>query len=49
MVYISKRSIVMEYAENGDLFQKIMRHKKKGVYIDEKEVWNIAIQIIKGK
>jgi len=28
----------MEYADGGDLFQKINEHKKKGVYIHEKEV-----------
>jgi len=38
----------MEYADNGDLFQKISKHKKQGVYIDEKEIWNIAVQMIKG-
>lgn len=36
-------SIIMEYADGGDLFQKINEHKKKGVYIHEKEVWNVAI------
>lgn len=38
----------MEYADDGDLFQKICYHKKKGVYVEEKEIWNILIQMIKG-
>lgn len=38
----------MEYANDGDLFQKIVNHKKKGLYIDEKEVWKTAIQMIQG-
>ena len=38
----------MEYADNGDLFQKIVQHKKKGVYVEEKEVWSVAIQMLKG-
>lgn len=38
----------MEYADNGDLFQQIVKHKKKGVYIDEKQVWSVAIQMLKG-
>lgn len=42
-------SIIMEYADNGDLFQLITSHKKKRVYIDEKEVWSVAIQMLKGK
>jgi len=42
-------SIIMEYADGGDLFQKINEQKKKGVYIHEKEVWNVAIQILKGR
>ena len=35
----------MEYADDGDLFQKIVEHKKKRVYLDEKKVWKIAIQV----
>ena len=40
--------IIMEYANDGDLYQKITYHKKKGIYVDEKEIWNILIQMIKG-
>jgi hypothetical protein len=39
----------MEFADDGDLLQKITSYKKKRVYIDEKEVWKVAIQMIKGK
>lgn len=46
---ITQDSIVMEYADDGDLFQKIMKHKKKGVYINERTVWKMAIQMLKGK
>lgn len=41
----TKSSIIMEQADDGDLFQKITSHKKKGVYIDEKEAWSIMIQV----
>ena len=41
-------SIVMEFANNGDLFQKIVDCQKKGVLIPETEIWNILIQIVKG-
>ena len=35
----------MEYADDGDLFQKICEHKKKRVYIEERKVWKYAIQV----
>lgn len=38
-------SIVMEYANNGDLFQKICEHQKKGTNFQEPEIWNIFIQV----
>jgi hypothetical protein len=39
----------MEYADGGDLSQKINESKKKGVYIREKDVWDLSIQMLKGK
>jgi NIMA (never in mitosis gene a)-related kinase 1/4/5 len=38
----------MEYADDGDLFQKISEHKKKKIYMDEKKVWKYSIQIMMG-
>jgi NIMA (never in mitosis gene a)-related kinase len=38
----------MEYADGGDLYNKITSYKKKGSNMQEKEVWKIYIQIIKG-
>jgi hypothetical protein len=35
----------MELSNDGDLFQKISAHKKKGTYIDEKEIWSIMTQV----
>ncbi|EGR32762.1 protein kinase domain protein, partial [Ichthyophthirius multifiliis] len=40
--------IIMEYLNNGDLYQKISEHQKKGQYFQENEIWNILIQMIKG-
>jgi len=40
--------IVMEYADNGDLFQKIVDAQKRNKLIDEAEVWKIIIQSVKG-
>ena len=44
----STLSIVMEYADNGDLFQKIVHHKKTSMLFDENEIWCIFIQLVKG-
>jgi len=35
----------MEYANNGDLFQKIVEHQKKGTLFNEADIWNIFIQV----
>ena len=40
--------IVMEFADNGDLYQKIVEHKKKAVFFEESEIWKIFIQLVKG-
>ncbi len=35
----------MEFANNGDLFQRIVENQKKGVLFNENEIWNIFIQV----
>ena len=40
--------IVMEYADEGDLFQKITLYKKLHATFEENDVWKIFIQITKG-
>lgn len=35
----------MEYADNGDLFQKILDNQKRGQLMNENEIWNIFIQV----
>ena len=40
--------IVMEYADKGDLYQKIIQFKKMGCLIDEVDIWRIFIQMTKG-
>lgn len=45
MVDLDSHSIIMEYAADGDLFQKIGEHKKKKIYMDEKTVWKFAVQV----
>ncbi|EGR32229.1 protein kinase domain protein [Ichthyophthirius multifiliis] len=40
--------IIMEYANNGDLYQKILEHQKKNTQFSEKEIWQIFTQVVKG-
>lgn len=40
--------IVMELADNGDVFQKICNHKKMKTYIKERQIWQILIQTMRG-
>ena len=40
--------IVMEFADNGDLYQKIVEHKKRAMFFEESEIWKIFIQLVKG-
>ena len=40
--------IVMEYADKGDLYQKIVELKKMGCLIDEIDAWKILIQMTRG-
>lgn len=41
-------SLVMEYADGGDLLHKINTHKKNSSYPSEREIWQIFIQIVRG-
>ena len=40
--------IVMEYADKGDLYQKIVHLKKIGCLIEEIDAWKILIQMTRG-
>lgn len=44
----STLGIVMEYADKGDLYQKICEFKKAAVLFEESDIWRIFIQMIKG-
>jgi NIMA (never in mitosis gene a)-related kinase 1/4/5 len=35
--------LVMEYADNGDVFQKICNYQKRETYIKEKKIWYVFI------
>jgi NIMA (never in mitosis gene a)-related kinase len=40
--------IVMEYADKGDLYQRIVQLKKIGCFIEETDAWKIFIQMTRG-
>lgn len=37
----------MEYANDGDLFEKIANHTKKRTVMSENMIWNILISMVK--
>ncbi len=41
-------SIVMEYADDGDLFQRIVDHQQDSTQMNENDIWCIFIQIVRG-
>lgn len=40
--------LVLEYADGGDLYQRILQYQKKGKYMSETFIWNLMIQIVRG-
>ena len=44
----SSLCLIMEYADKGDLYQKISQFKKIGCLIEEIDVWRIFIQMTRG-
>ena len=38
----------MEYADKGDLYQKICELKKLQISFEETDIWRILIQMVKG-
>ena len=38
----------MEYADSGDLFQKICEHQKNNTFFKEDDIWKIFIKVVRG-
>ena len=38
----------MEYADKGDLSKRIEEQKKRNKYFNERDIWRIFIQLVKG-
>jgi len=41
-------SIVMDFADDWDVFQKILDHQKKKTLFEEEEIWRILINVVRG-
>jgi NIMA (never in mitosis gene a)-related kinase len=41
-------NIVMDYADDGDLYQKIVDHQKNKTNFDEDTIWKVFIHLVKG-
>ena len=44
----SSLCLVMEYADKGDLSKRIEEQKKRNKYFNERDIWRIFIQLVKG-
>jgi len=40
--------IIMEFADDGDLYQKILKHQKAKTHFEEGEVWRVFIHMVRG-
>ena len=40
--------MIMEYADGGDLYEKIKENRKSQVLFEESDIWRIFIQLVKG-
>lgn len=40
--------IIMEYADDGDMFQKIVKHQKDETSFDEQFIWKTFITVVRG-
>lgn len=40
--------IVMEYANHGDLYQKIVQHQTDKTMFQESQIWHLLIQVVSG-
>ena len=45
MVAHSICSIVMEFLDDGDLYQKIVQHQKNGMEFEESTIWRTLVQV----
>lgn len=41
-------SLIMELADSGDLYERILDYQKRGRYMSESFIWTLAVQITRG-
>lgn len=44
----SNRSIIMEFCDDGDLFQKITHHQQNKTRFEEEQIWRVVFDIVHG-
>ena len=47
-MYSYNISVVMEYADGGDLLHHIKKHREKSIMMKEDSIWSIFLQILLG-
>lgn len=40
--------LVMEYADGGDLYQRLLDHQRRGTTFSEREIWQVLCQMVSG-
>ena len=48
VVSVNKLSMIMELAEEGDLYQSILKRQGDERHFEEIDIWNMLIQILRG-
>ena len=48
MVRWALHSIIMEFSDDGDLYQKIVHHQKSHTHFTEEEIWRTLINVVSG-
>lgn len=38
----------MEYANGGDVYERIVEHSKRATFFHEKDIWKFFIQMVRG-
>ena len=47
-LWYSPPSLIMELADSGDLYERILEYQKRGRYMSEGFIWTLAVQITRG-
>ena len=48
VIFMNTLCMIMEYADGGDLYEKIKENRKSQILFEESDIWRIFIQLVKG-